>query len=202
MKKVLDFDKVNVIIELDESPENPRNCGDLNLGQCIFFHKRYNFGDKHEINSNDYSNFDEMKIALIKDFGAIIILPVYMYDHSGQTIQTTPFNSSWDSGQLGFIMTTRKAIQEMYNIKNITKKIRERAENELKSEIETLDMYLRGDVYGFKIEDKETGEEIDSAWGFYGDTADNGIFDYVSGNINTITKEIYVKTFENARWEY
>lgn len=42
------------------------------------------------------------------------------------------------------------------------------AEKYLKSEVETYDQYLTGDVYGYVIEDKE-GEELDSCWGFYGE---------------------------------
>lgn len=39
----------------------------------------------------------------------------------------------------------------------------------LRGEVEIYDQYLRGEVYGFIVEDDD-GEHIDSCWGFYGDT--------------------------------
>jgi len=53
----------------------------------------------------------------------------------------------------------------------MTDKLREKALRYLEGEIETYDQYLRGDVYGFVIEDSE-GEEVDSCWGYYGDYND------------------------------
>ena len=44
--------------------------------------------------------------------------------------------------------------------------IREKAENLLRTEVETYDQYLRGECYGFQL--YEDGEEIDSCWGFLG----------------------------------
>ena len=44
----------------------------------------------------------------------------------------------------------------------------ERAEKCLRSEVETYDDYLTGQVYGYIIED-ENGEQLDSCWGFLGD---------------------------------
>lgn len=38
----------------------------------------------------------------------------------------------------------------------------------LEARIAELNQYLEGDVYGYVIEAKETGEGMDSCWGFYG----------------------------------
>lgn len=199
MKKVLRFPelKAKVIIKQDESPESPRSWE--NLGTCLFFHKRYNFGDKNTlgINSNNYSNFEAMKNVLIKKHGAKVILPVYMYDHSGQTIATTPFSCPWDSGQLGFIFVTRDTLLKEYGGKRVTPKIIETAERVLKNEIETLDQYVKGEVYGFKT--KIDGEDGDSCWGFYGDNNNNGIFDHL--DIEGLTREMYYKAFSESNWE-
>jgi hypothetical protein len=90
-----------------------------------------------------------------------LILPLYLYDHSGITISTAPFSCSWDSGQVGFIYCSRQRINEEWNGDW------EAAERYLKGEVETYDQYLRGDVWGYVIEDGE-GNELDSCWGFYG----------------------------------
>jgi len=197
MEKILDFENVIVTIKSDENAENPRSWD--NLGTCIFFHKRYNFGDKHELDANDFSNWAEQEKALVKDFGAVVFLPVYMYEHSGITIKTTPFGDPWDSGRLGTIIATRKSILERYGVKRISPKLKKRVTAVLQGEINTLDNYLTGEVYGFTVEDKETGDEIDSCWGFYGDGADNGIYDQLA--VDGIDKEVYTKAFNAARWE-
>ena len=58
----------------------------------------------------------------------------------------------------------------------------------LQGEIETLDMYARGEVYGFRLFEFDT--EIDSCWGFYGDY---GIKDIIAeaGFSKDDMKEVY-----------
>lgn len=161
----------------DEMPESPRTSVD-NLGKLVCFHNRYRLGDIHNISSFDFTCWADLKKKLIKTENAIIVLPVYMYDHSGITISTKPFSCRFDSGQIGFIYATRADILNEFQCKLITKKIIEKAYNILLSEIETYDQFLRGDVYGYKITD-EDNNEIDSCWGFYG-------YDYCLSTANTI----------------
>src|SRR5690554_6771246 len=96
-------------IERDEWPENPRN--DDNLGVIAYKHSRYIVGDVEMSDPIDYlldlyglSNRDveycnetlkELQ-GRAEEFG-YVLLPVYMYDHSGITISTTPFSCRWDS---------------------------------------------------------------------------------------------------------
>ena len=199
MKKVLKFPELNakVTIKQEDSPESPR-CWD-NLGTCLFFHRNYDFGDKVDLSFSewDLSTLARVKVALEKKHNAVVILPVYMYDHSGQTINTTGFSCPWDSGQLGFIFVTRKKLLKEYGGKRVTAKIIERATKALEGEIQTLDQYIRGDVYGFIHKDLVTKKK-DSCWGFYGDTFDNGVFDYL--DIEGLTFERYQEVFHNASW--
>ena len=170
----------------DEYPDNPRTTWD-NMGTMICFHGRYDLGDKHEYNSNDYDNWDEMENAIIKNEDVAIILPLYLYDHSGITISTSPFGCRWDSGQVGFIIVSRETLRREYGVIRITKKVIEKATKVLLGEVETYDQYLTGDVYGYKLFNivkcdlgHEHKEEIDSCWGFYGDNfEENGLFDNV-----------------------
>src|SRR6056297_3490365 len=94
--------KDNIIsIQYDDNPENPREWDNI----CIIHigHKRYCFGDK---NYNDYESIEEARKEA-KNNGDVI-LPLYMYDHSGITISLTPFSCPWDSGQIGFVQIPRK----------------------------------------------------------------------------------------------
>ena len=90
-----------------------------------------------------------------------IMLNIYMYDHSGITIKTSPFSCPWDSGQIGFIYVSKKKIKKEYGWKVLTKKRITQIENYLKNEVKTYDQYLRGEVYGYSIIDPVTNESID-----------------------------------------
>lgn len=154
----------------DESPENPRQWD--NLGTMVCFHGRYRLGDEHNYDSNDYKGWDEMEKAIIKNENVGVILPLYLYDHGGITISTSPFSCNWDSGQIGFIFISKKKMLEEYGGKIVTKKLKERVEGYLKNEVEEYDQYLRGEVYGVKVFKKELDEdgddvEVHSCWGFF-----------------------------------
>jgi hypothetical protein len=155
--------KYKIEIIPDEDAQNPRH--DDNLGTMVCFHRRYNLGDKHNFSDgddlNDFLSRNKTKIG--------VILPLYLYDHSGITMNTTGFSCGWDSGQVGIIFITKAKIREEYSCMRISKKLIERVTKYLVGEVETYDQYLTGDVYGFRITDTDTEEEIDSCWGFYGD---------------------------------
>jgi hypothetical protein len=166
----------NYLIEIfpDNNPESPREWS--NLGTMICFHTRYDLGDKHGYDHKDYSGWKEMEKAIVKENNVGVILPLYLYDHSGITISTTPFSCGWDSGKIGFIYVSKEDVLKEYGGKIVTKKLKERVTEYLKGEVETYDQYLRGDIYGYKIskvttcdQGNEHKEEIDSVWGFYGE---------------------------------
>lgn len=104
---------------------------------------------------------------MIQKCSDIVWLPLYLYDHSGITMRTTSFACRWDSGQVGFAFVTRGDILREFGRKKLTKAIVEKAESLIRSEVETYDTYLRGEIYGYVIED-EDGDHVDSCWGFYG----------------------------------
>lgn len=162
----------------DESPDSPREWD--NLTKLILFGKYSHLGDKHNINANDFDGWDENKTAVMKEYDVAIIKPLYMYSHSGQTISTSPFSCPWDSGQLGWVIVTKEDLRNNWCLKRISKKYRQFADNVLESEIDVLDMYVRGDVYGYILVDNDEEDE-DSCFGFYGsDITKNGILDYFS----------------------
>lgn len=187
MEAVKEFKTKDKVLKIfiDESPENPRTWD--NLGTMVCFHRRYDLGDKHNYSSSDYDSWDEMESAIIKQEDVAVILPLYLYDHSGITMNTTGFSCGWDSGQVGFIFVSRETLRNEYGVKRISNKIIEKATKLLLGEVETYDQYICGDVYGFKVFKVETcdkgcehEEEIDSCWGFYGDNfIENGLIEHV-----------------------
>ena len=163
--KVLTNGNSRLEIHSDPFPESPREWD--NLGTMYFFHRRYN-ADKHNLSVDEGK-----KLEINSDY---ITLPIYMYDHSGITIKSTPFSCPWDSGKVGFIAVSKEKVRKAYSWKVITKKRKEQIQKYLLGEIETYDTYLLGDVYGYKlfVDDVET----DSCWGFYGsDNKASGLFE-------------------------
>ena len=174
-------------VEQDDNTESPREWD--NLGKMICFHGRYDLGDKHDYRSNDYSGWSEQRKDIEKKENVCVMLPLYLYDHSGITMNTTGFSCSWDSGQVGWIVVSKEQVRKEYGVKRINKKLIEKVTNILESEVKTYDQYLTGDVYGYriyKVTECELGhehkEEVDSCWGFYGEdecmTEAEGIVEY------------------------
>ena len=46
--------------------------------------------------------------SIVEALGKYVILPLYLYDHSGITMSTGPFSCPWDSGQVGWIYASKK----------------------------------------------------------------------------------------------
>lgn len=158
----------------DEYAGNPRSNADY-LGTFAMFHRRYAFGDEK---AKGLSIEEARRIESSPDY---IALPVFMYDHSGTTIRTTPFSCPWDSGQIGIIFVPKAQVREEFGVKRISPKLVKRVLEALRSEIAELDEYLTGNVYGYKLYtcyDDGAEEALDSCWGFYGsDPEKNGMAD-------------------------
>lgn len=156
----------------DEDPESPREWD--NLGIMVCFHGRYNLGDKTDLKSSDFNGWGELAEYLEKEKHAKIILPLYLYDHSGLSMKVGSFqgylpqgHAEFDSGQVGFIYAPEDAIKKEYSVKKISKQTLEKTKKVLFGEVETYTQYLEGDVYFYKVED-EDGENVDSLSGIYG----------------------------------
>ena len=184
MNAIKTFTANNKVLNIfvDNNPESPRTSMD-NLGTMLCSHKRYSLGDeKEKFDFDSCSSWSEVKTALMKEKNIAVILPLYLYDHSGITMKTTSFNDQWDSGQVGFIYVTKEKLKEEYSKKRISKELIAKVTQYLIGEVETYDTYLTGDIYGFQLKDSE-GNDIDSCWGFYGsDLKTNGIIDHIEDN--------------------
>lgn len=185
----------------DNNGDSPRNWD--NLGTMVCFHNRYNLGDKHSYDADNYSGWEEMQKAILKEEGrGTVILPLYLYDHSGISMRTSAFSCRWDSGQVGFIVANGKEVLSEFGGKIVTKKLRERIGGILEGEVETYTQYLEGEVYGFQIVDEE-GEHIDSCYGFYGtDFVENGMLDYIDHTLLGIKEEEVVALLKDIEIEY
>ena len=179
-----EFGDYVIKVDHDDMAESPRDWD--NLGTMICWHSRYNLGDYKENDYRDPDNFmhaisglyedeytdylddDQIKRCYEAAYHKNIILPLYLYDHSGITMRTTGFSCPWDSGQVGYIYISLEDVRKEYGWKKITKKRRAQIEKYLTGEVEVYDHYLTGSVYGYSIEKGEDEEHIDSCWGYFG----------------------------------
>jgi len=186
--ETIDYKGYKIDIMPDDLPESPRDWE--NLGKMICFHSRYNLGDEHTYKAPDdfiydlaIEFFNEDKVDDEYQWGLsskefidkylpklekyIFILPLYLYDHSGLTMNTSPFSCPWDSGQVGWIYVKKEDVRKEWKVKQISPKLKEKSIDNLKVEVEVYDQFLRGDIFGRII--YHDGEDVGSCWGFYGD---------------------------------
>lgn len=149
---------MEIRIKQDEDCSSPRD--DTCLGIMVCFHKKYDLGDKHDLKHEDFISWDTMIKHLKEEKKATHILPLFLLDHSGITMNTTSFSCPWDSGQVGFIYATAKTITK-------TGVRLEDVEEQLRAEVKSYDRYISGDVWGYVLKDR-AGNELDSCWGFHG----------------------------------
>lgn len=107
--------------------------------------------------------------------GNYIMLPLYLYDHSGLAMSTESFvgkevHAEWDSGQVGWIYVSKEDALREFGVEKMTGAVKKRTENIMKREVAVYDCYLRGECYGFEL--YKGGDLEDSCWGFVGNFAD------------------------------
>ena len=149
-------------IHYDQDPESPREWSNLSIIAC--YHPRYHLGDYNRKGKPQFPSKNEVEEIIGNK--STVWLPLYLYDHSGITMNTTGFSCPWDSGQVGWIYATKEVLDKEYG-KGKWK--REEVERVLKGEVEVYDQFLTGQVYGYTIEDEEGDEIDDSCWGLYGE---------------------------------
>lgn len=180
----------NIEIAQDDDPGNPRIEWD-NQFTMVCFHSRYTgLGDENgksqaqdDVRNSplynawweDYDNVDMLDLDDPHDLHTaltrvgMIILPLYLYDHSGLTMNTVGFHCPWDSGQVGYVYAHPVSVRKEHGWKRISPRRREKLIKWMRGEVETYDQYLTGEVYGYIVTSPD-GDDEDSCWGFYGDT--------------------------------
>ena len=99
----------------------------------------------------------------------LFALPVYAYVHSGIVFSLSPFSCPWDSGLAGFIYLEKKQFCKDFNLKRFNPI---KALKIAKKEIEVLNQWVSGDIWGYKIEIRKDENSVweveDSCGGFFG----------------------------------
>jgi hypothetical protein len=155
------------------------------LGTMTCWHPDYALGDEQvetpdgrgyvknaAPHSGRFKSLDVLARYISLARGALVVLPLYVYEHSGITISVGkagdyPFDSAgWDSTNVGFIWTSEKRIAELCGD---GEQYREPAwlTEQLENEVKEYALYLEGQVFYFVIENEE-GDVVESCGGFLG----------------------------------
>lgn len=165
-------------VEQDMYPENPREAWD-NFGKMVCSHKRYSLGDveiSKQMPFDECNSWVEIEEYITKNFDPAVILPLFVYDHSGLSMRTFRhgYHSAWDCGQVGFIYVSKEDVRKEWNVNRISSKLLENVTNLLEGEVEAYSQYLEGDVYVVSLYEGEFEDEgdleesIDCMGGCYG----------------------------------
>jgi len=237
--KTIEYRGFNINLHQDEDAQDPRQMFD-GLGTMVCFHPNYILGDKHgyrnpaeaifeilwhgldaytETMDIDYQNMDEQEF-INKYWDKLeklaIVLPLFLYDHSGITMSTSAFSCPWDSGQIGFIYLSKSNARKEYG--RLTKNNLAKVISYLQGEVETYDNFLTGQVYGYTVE-PINGNQVecdDSCWGYYGETdymvseaksnIDYAIKEYKKDTVAAVkaerTRKSEMNNFFNCAWAY
>ena len=190
-KEIFETGGFTFIIEIhaDDSPDNPREWD--NLGQMVCWHRHNKIGDDHDHGDteeflryisrlHDGEGYDTMDELLEKARETNLVVPIFMYEHSGISLNTGGFLCPFDSGQVGWAWVGHKELAEEWPGIPLEKLI-QKASDAIDGEVDTYSDYLNGNVYGYRIfladalseddaDDQDTGEleEFDSLWSLYG----------------------------------
>lgn len=181
---VVEYRGFHINVYQDEDSISPREYD--NLGHMICWHSRYRLSDSDQ----DKRSVEDMEIYF-KETHALV-LSLYLYDHGGITMSTSPFSCPWDSGKVGYYYVTLDEVKKEYNCKAVTPTIRKRAFKVMEGEVEVYDQFLTGQVYGYTVEETD-----DSCWGFFGDTG--YMLDVAKGNIDRHIRAQREKHVEQVR---
>ncbi len=200
----IERDDLRLSIYWDEYPDNPRNWD--NLGTMICFHRNYYLGDVEESKryggprdfleslaeqllpdgnryyydeeDDEIDRLEGMSMEELLDLVKTknVILPLFIYDHGGVTMNTSGYSCPWDSGQVGWIYISHDIINKEYG-RPIDEETIKLVTEVLEAEVKLYDYYLTGSIYGYVIDEKKTCsecghiiyDELDSCWGFYGE---------------------------------
>jgi len=181
----IEYKGYSIEIVQDDTAQNPRSwkCkGEEPIMTC--WHRKYTLGDEQpkcdpdewleqvaniDTDVDDYKFSREDCIRMIEEQGTVI-LPLYLYDHSGITMSTGKFGCPWDSGQVGWIYCTKKTIEKEGWAP-------EKAALYMEGEVETYDDWLIGNVYGYDIETADGNDTGEACSGFYGDPDKSGVIE-------------------------
>jgi hypothetical protein len=97
------------------------------------FHRRYILGNDSEHNSAQFDCWAAAEKHLRKAHRAALVLPVYLYDHSGLCFKIGSFqgllpqgHAQFDSMRVGFIWATKREMNRYFHARKYTPEIEQK----------------------------------------------------------------------------
>ena len=157
----------NIVIGYDENPISPRE--EFRLTEIATIKKgRYKIGEVF-IDADSYDSIEEMEKFLKNERNAICIKPLFIYDHGGVVLKTSPFNCPFDSGRIGFVYTTKSMLEDAGFIKSknskLTQKLKDKLNQLIDREIDEYTKWIMGHIYAYKV--YKNNEIVSCCYGYY-----------------------------------
>lgn len=167
-----EYQEVEYHIYYDPTATNPFEEWDT-VCEFLTYHPRYDFSTLNKVRQlypDQFGDIDSHIAAIKEEYEAALVLPLYMYEHSGRALSLEDFSDPWDSGQVGYVVITWENIWKTVgkNWKRLSKKRIERLTQIAENEVQLMEDYIEGNVYGYTVEHEFWGIS-DSCWGYYGD---------------------------------
>lgn len=175
--QIIEYRNHTINIDPDTDPFDPRTEHD-NSTVMVCNHGKYKLGDEHnwttphaavdgtcsKLISNYEGSYDLESAFEALSKAPCVMCPLYLYDHSGITISTSPFSCPWDSGQVGFVYISYEILAKECGIKDAgpgwepNNEHLQIASAIIKGEVSAYDDYLTGNVWQYRIT-KGVGED-------------------------------------------
>ncbi|EOH3073630.1 hypothetical protein ACL07Z_000547 [Campylobacter coli] len=152
---VFTLDDKEIRIKQDEFYNPFDDCGNPSFFNLL---KRYNIGEK-EIDGLDYTDFEN--IQEIEDYlnnKGYIWTRVGAYIHGGIALYSEgnkprKYSYGWDYGCAGYAYYTKEQVREIFGVKRISAKLKDKLYKNIEIFIKELEAYLEGNIYTLYVDD-------------------------------------------------
>ncbi|MGI7396338.1 hypothetical protein ACNF9Q_08785 [Campylobacter coli] len=152
---VFTLDDKEIRIKQDEFYNPFDDCGNPSFFNLL---KRYNIGEK-EIDGLDYTDFEN--IQEIEDYlnnKGYIWTRVGAYIHGGIALYSEgnkprKYSYGWDYGCAGYAYYTKEQVREIFDVKRISAKLKDKLYKNIEIFIKELEAYLEGNIYTLYVDD-------------------------------------------------
>ncbi|WP_157147379.1 hypothetical protein [Campylobacter coli] len=152
---VFTLDDKEIRIKQDEFYNPFDDCGNPSFFNLL---KRYNIGEK-EIDGLDYTDFEN--IQEIEDYlnnKGYIWIRVGAYIHGGIALYSEgnkprKYSYGWDYGCAGYAYYTKEQVREIFGVKRISAKLKDKLYKDIEIFIKELEAYLEGNIYTLYVDD-------------------------------------------------
>ncbi len=158
--------------------------------RIVVLHGRYINPDDDLTTVEDVEEFEKANAG---PSGEWAVFPLFLYDHSGTVYSVSenganPFACPWDSGRVG-VLALKRSEHGDTNYKGEPLSLFDVA----KSCAKTYTDWANGNGWGYVVEDAD-GEDLDSLWGFIGDSDDDYMvseaLESYNGHVKIVTERL------------